>query len=51
MIFAGHYLYELFLNQFHIDLKHYIEIIVIGIIAVTTLPVLWKIFKKRAHIE
>lgn len=51
MIFAGHYLYELFLSQFHIDLKHYIEYIVIGIIAVTTLPVLWKLLKKRAHIE
>ena len=51
LIFAGHYLYELFLTQFKIDLKHYIEFIVIGIIAVTTLPVLWKIFKKRAHIE
>lgn len=51
MIFAGHYLYELFLNQFHIDLKHYIEFIVIGIIAVTTFPVLWKLLKKRVHIE
>jgi membrane-associated protein len=51
MIFAGHYLYELFKTQFGIDLKHYIEYIVIGIIVVTTFPVLWKIFKKRAHIE
>lgn len=51
MIFAGHYLYELFLNQFKIDLKHYIEYIVIGIIVVTTFPVLWKIFKKKVHIE
>ena len=47
MIFAGHYLYELFLNQFHIDLKHYIEFIVIGIILITTVPVLIKILKKR----
>jgi membrane-associated protein len=47
MIFAGHYLYELFLNQFHIDLKHYIEIIVIGIILITTVPVLMKFLKKR----
>lgn len=51
MIFAGHYLYELFKNQFGIDLKHYIEFIVIGIIAITTIPVLWKLFKKRVHIE
>jgi membrane-associated protein len=51
MIFAGHYLYELFKNQFGIDLKHYIEFIVIGIIVITTTPVLWKLFKKRVHIE
>ncbi len=48
MIFAGHYLYELFLNSFGIDLKHYIEYIVIGIVLVTTLPVLMKLLKKRA---
>ncbi len=48
MIFAGHYLYELFLNSFGIDLKHYIEYIVIGIIAVTTIPVLMKLLRKRA---
>lgn len=47
MIFSGHYLYELFLTQFKIDLKHYIEFIVIGIIAVTTIPVLLKLFKKK----
>jgi membrane-associated protein len=48
MIFAGHYLYELFLQSFGIDLKHYIEYIVIGIVLVTTLPVLMKLLKKRA---
>ncbi len=48
MIFSGHYLYELFLNSFGIDLKHYIEYIVIGIILVTTIPVLMKILKKRS---
>jgi membrane-associated protein len=47
MIFAGHYLYELFKIQFHIDLKHYIEFIVIGIVAFTTVPVLAKLLKKR----
>ncbi|MGH2664894.1 DedA family protein [Flavobacterium sp.] len=51
MIFAGHYFYAFFLDKFGIDLKHYIEYIVIGIVAVTTLPVLWKILKKRVHIE
>jgi len=51
MIFAGHYLYELFLSQFNIDLKHYIEYIVIGIVLFTTIPVLWKLLKKRVHLE
>jgi membrane-associated protein len=49
MIFAGHYLSDLFKNQFGIDLKAHIEYIVIGIVLVTTLPVLWKLFKKRVH--
>jgi membrane-associated protein len=47
MVFSGHYLYQLFLEKFNIDLKHYIEIIVIGIILVTTLPVLLKLFRKK----
>ena len=47
MIFSGHYLYELFLTQFNIDLKHYIEIIVIAIILITTIPVLMKLLKKK----
>lgn len=51
MIFSGHYLHALFLSKFGIDLKHYIEFIVIGIVAFTTFPVLWKIFKKRVQIE
>jgi len=49
MIFAGHYLSDLFKNQFGIDLKAHIEYIVIGIVLVTTLPVLWKLLKKRVQ--
>ena len=41
MIFAGHYLSALFLEKFDIDLKKHIEYIVIGIVLVTTLPVLF----------
>jgi len=47
LIFAGHYLYEFFKIQFGIDLKHYIEFIVVGIIVITTVPVLMKLLKKR----
>ena len=51
MIFSGHYLYQLFLEEFHIDLKHYIEYIVIVIIIITTFPVLIKLLKKSVHLE
>ena len=51
MVFAGHYLYEFCLAKLGIDLKHYIEFIVIGIIMITTVPVLWKIFKNKVHIK
>jgi len=37
----------LFRVQFGIDLKQYIEYIVIGIVMVTTVPVLVKILRKR----
>lgn len=47
MIFAGHYLHQLFLEKFNIDLKHYIEYIVIGIVLVTTFPIIMKLIKKE----
>jgi membrane-associated protein len=46
LIFAGHYLYGVFLKQ-GIDLKHHIEWIIIGIILVSTIPVFIKLLKKR----
>jgi membrane-associated protein len=46
LIFAGHYLYGVFLKQ-GIDLKHHIEWIVIGIILISTIPVFMKLLKKR----
>ena len=46
LIFSGHYLYGMFLD-FGIDLKHYIEHIIIIIILISTLPVLIKLIKKR----
>jgi membrane-associated protein len=50
MIFSGHYLSALFMEKFDIDLKKHIEYIVIGIVLVTTLPVLFKLLKKRVHL-
>ena len=51
MIFAGHYLHQLFLEKFNIDLKHYIEYIVIGIVLFTTFPVIIKLLKRRINHE
>ena len=45
MLFAGHYLYRFFLNEFGFDLKERLELIVIGIIVVTTAPVIIKLIK------
>lgn len=47
LVFAGHYLYKMFLTEFNMDLKHYIEYIIIIIILISTFPVLLKLMKKR----
>jgi membrane-associated protein len=44
MLFAGHYLYRFFLRRYQFDLKEHLELIVLGIVLVTTAPVLMKIF-------
>jgi membrane-associated protein len=46
MLFAGHYLYKFFLNQFGFDLKDRLELIVLGIILVTTAPVIIRLLRK-----
>jgi len=51
LIFAGHYLYGMFLEEFDIDLKHHIEKIVILIILISTFPVFLKMIKKVPHTE
>ncbi|WP_430899769.1 MULTISPECIES: DedA family protein [unclassified Paraflavitalea] len=42
MLFAGHYLQQLFLSKLGIDLKKHLELIVLGIVFVTTAPVIYK---------
>jgi membrane-associated protein len=49
MLFAGHYLYMFFLRKFDFDLKQHLEVIVLGIIFVTTAPVIFKIIKGRGR--
>jgi len=51
LIFAGHYLYGMFLEEFDIDLKHHIEKIVIFIILISTFPVFLKMIKKHPKEE
>lgn len=53
MLFAGHYLYRFFLNNFDFDLKKRLEFIVLGIVFITTAPVIIKLIrgssKKAEH--
>ena len=51
LIFSGHYLYGWFLRNYQIDLKEHIEVIVIGIVVLSTFPVLMKFFKKTVKQE
>ncbi len=44
MLFAGHYLQILFMKWFQFDLKEHLEVIVIGIVLITTAPILIKLF-------
>ena len=44
LVYAGHYLDKLFLEEFGIDLKSKLEYIIITIVLVTTLPVVIKFF-------
>lgn len=48
MLIAGHFLQKFILNQFGFDLKEHLEVIVLGIVLVTTLPVLIKLFSRSA---
>ena len=44
MLFAGHFLYKWVLNHFNVDLKQHLEMIVILIVLVTTVPIIYKFF-------
>ena len=55
MLFAGHFLQKWILLQFGFDLKDHLEVIVIGIVLVTSGPVMLKLFtgksKKNTHTD
>ncbi|HUS01109.1 MAG TPA: VTT domain-containing protein [Chitinophagaceae bacterium] len=44
MLIAGHFLQTLIYKEFGFDLKEHLEVIVIGIVVITTFPVIWKLF-------
>ena len=46
LIFAGHYLYGFLLDNYQIDLKQHIELIVLILAGITLLPVIYKFGKK-----
>ena len=50
LIFAGHYLYGFLLDNYQIDLKEHIEVIVIALVAITVLPVIYK-FSKKSKVQ
>lgn len=51
LVFAGHYLYGMFLDEFGIDLKKHIEKIILILIGVTTFPLVMKAIKSRKKPE
>ena len=52
MLVAGHFLQRVIYREFHFDLKEHLEVIVIGIVVITTFPVIWKVFfsKKKTKV-
>jgi membrane-associated protein len=44
MLFAGHFLYKWVMNNFNIDLKEHLEMIVILIVVISTAPIIYKFF-------
>lgn len=51
LIFAGHYLYGFLLENYQIDLKQHIELIVIILVVITIIPVVIKFSKKSKSEE
>jgi membrane-associated protein len=47
MVFSGYFLQKWILKQFGFDLKEHLELIVLGIVLVTTAPVLIKLFSGK----
>jgi membrane-associated protein len=51
MILAGHFLQKWILSEFGFDLKDHLEVIVIAIVLVSTVPIIWKLFFSKSKTE
>ena len=49
MLCAGHFLQSYILNHFQFDLKKHLEVIVLGIVFVTTAPVVFQVIKHKSN--
>lgn len=47
MLCAGYFLQSWILNQFNFDLKNHLEVIVLGIVLITTAPIIFKVIVSR----
>ena len=47
MLLGGHFLQQFIMKKFNYDLKDHLEVIILIIVALTTVPVLWKLFFKK----
>jgi membrane-associated protein len=48
MLCAGHFLQSWIFNQYQFDLKKHLEVIVLGIVFVTTVPVIIKVLTHKS---
>jgi membrane-associated protein len=51
MLFGGHFLQKWILSEFNFDLRDHLEVIVLGIVLVTTAPIIYKLIfgKAKSH--
>jgi membrane-associated protein len=51
MILAGHFLHQWVMSEFGFNLKDHLELIVIGIVLISTLPVIIKLMSRKKNIN
>lgn len=49
MLFGGHYLQQFILKIFHFDLREHLEVIVLGIVLLTTAPIFIKLWSDKKN--